>query len=498
MDFAPTEEQAAVIDALDHHQRINVEAYAGCGKTTTLRLLANANPDKRFFYTAFNKAIVESSKGAMPSNVTVKTTHSMAWEKADRQRIFGTRRQPGFEQAKILNVRPQHIPVGDQSRRVAAGWLAAMGVRTLGRWCDSADAEIGPQHVVYPKAVLDDARGDWMAARPVLNEIAIDIANRAWENVNDRHGKLAWEHGHYLKMYQLDGRYPDYTDVVLLDEAQDTNGVTLAIMANAQKAGVQVVLVGDRYQEIYGWRGAVNAMSESADMTCHLTGSWRFGPKLAEVANLLLGPVLGASFPLRGMAADPGVVGPAEHADAILGRTNAAVMAEAIALHTAGKKVFVMGGTDEVARFVRAAMSLKAGRAVEHPDLGAFETWGQVQDYVENDPGGEDLRLLVEMIDDPNIGPERLLALAEAKQTGDVDVVLSTGHKAKGLEWPTVRLLSDFHGPRFHREPAAPGERFDNHEAVRLLYVAATRAQEHLDCGSVGFLAQHLRSATAG
>lgn len=499
MDFTPTDEQTAVLDALKAHQRINVEAYAGCGKTSTLKMLAQANPDKRFFYTAFNKAIVETSKGSMPDNVEVRTTHSMAWAKANRPRLFDIRRQPGFEQAKILDVKARHLPYGNQTRRVAGGWLAAMGIQTLRRWCESGDEFIGAQHVAYPRVVLEDETGDWLRARPMLANIAQDIAERAWDDIRNPRGRLRWDHAHYLKMYQLAGMYPEYTDVVLLDEAQDTNGVTLAIMDNAAKAGAQIVLVGDRYQEIYGWRGAISAMDTAeSDITCHLTGSWRFGARLAEVANLILGPVLGATLPLRGMATEPGTVAPTEHPNAVLARTNAAVMSEAIKLHTAGLKVLVMGGTDEVASFVRAAMSLKAGRTVEHVELGAFETWAQVQDYVDTDPGGEDLKLLVDMIDDPAIGPEKLLMLAEGKGVTNPDVVVSTGHKAKGLEWATVQLLGDFHGPRMGRTPVAPGERFTNAETVRLLYVAATRAQKHLDCGQVGFLAQYLKPATAG
>lgn len=502
MDFTPTDEQQAVIEALGAHQRINVEAYAGCGKTTTLRLLAEVTPGKSFYYTAFNKAIVESSKASMPRNVECRTTHSMSFSYADRRRLGFTndplfRRQPGWEQAKVLGVGPYTVMVDGKSRRLAGGWLAAMGIATLRRWCDSADMEIGRQHVVFPRVVIEDTTGAWFSAREELAARAIHIAQDAWADVLDPGGRLRWDHGFYLKMYQMAGEYPR-TGVILPDEAQDTNGVTMAILDSAAKAGTQIVLVGDPYQEIYAWRGAVNAMERGEkDITCHLTGSWRFGKALADAANLMLVDTLGATRPLRGLNPNPGLVAPADGINAVLGRTNGGVMAAAMELQKSGLKVKVMGGTDDVARFVRAAMALKAGRPVEHPDLGAFETWAQVQEYVDMDPGGEDLKLLVDMIDDPAIGPEALIALAE-NAPRNPDVVLSTGHKAKGLEWPTVRLLQDFKGPERQRQPVKPGEQMDNPADVRLLYVAATRAQEHLDCFAVPFMRAHLRSATAG
>nr|WP_249816408.1 UvrD-helicase domain-containing protein [Bradyrhizobium sp. 180] len=43
-------------------------------------------------------------------------------------------------------------------------------------------------------------------------------------------------------------------DFILLDEAQDTNPVVLDVL---RKQPAQMVYVGDKYQQIYEWRGAV-------------------------------------------------------------------------------------------------------------------------------------------------------------------------------------------------------------------------------------------------
>lgn len=59
-----------------------------------------------------------------------------------------------------------------------------------------------------------------------------------------------------------------------------------------QRPWAGVIVVGDPYQKIYGFRGATN---ECFDDTTHLptypfylTHSFRFGDKIAEVANVLL------------------------------------------------------------------------------------------------------------------------------------------------------------------------------------------------------------------
>jgi ATP-dependent exoDNAse (exonuclease V) beta subunit len=59
----------------------------------------------------------------------------------------------------------------------------------------------------------------------------------------------------------------------------------------------------------------------------------------------------------------------------------------------------------------------------------------------------------------------------------DADVHLSTVHKAKGLEWPHVRLAPDFSRPDGDWEDPTV---WDDEEA-HLLYVAVTRTRDRLD-----------------
>ena len=71
MGFKPTLEQIEVINAAKTGQDLIVQALAGTGKTTTLKLLAEALSDKTGTYIAFNRAIVDEARTKFPSNVNV-------------------------------------------------------------------------------------------------------------------------------------------------------------------------------------------------------------------------------------------------------------------------------------------------------------------------------------------------------------------------------------------------------------------------------------------
>ena len=61
----------------------------------------------------------------------------------------------------------------------------------------------------------------------------------------------------------------------------------------------------------------------------------------------------------------------------------------------------------------------------------------------------------------------------------DADYVISTVHRAKGLEWRRVRVVNDF------RFMLVNGRLTLDEDEMRLLYVAVTRAQHVLDISNL-------------
>jgi hypothetical protein len=476
----PTQEQQAIIDAYLKQQNLVIEAGAGTGKTATLRLLANAAPRRHGIYVAYNRAIADDAKHTFPSNVTCATAHALAYRAVGRQFAHRLRapRMPAREVAKLLGItQPMRI---DPARILAPQQTARLVMDTVARFCHSAAPEVSPRHV--PKlAGLDDP-----AAIAALREVVVPLAGRAWADLSDRDGSLRFTHDHYLKMWQLAGpRFP--ADVVLLDEAQDANPVVQDVVERQQQA--QRILVGDRCQAIYGWRGAVDAMATfAADQRLALSQSFRFGPPIATEANKWL-QILQAPLRLRGSDQVASRVAPIDRGDAVLCRTNAEAVSQLMAAAEQGQRAGLVGGGTDIRRLAEAATTLRAGLGTDHPELFAFRTWGEVQDYVAQDASGSDLKVFVQLID--SYGPDVVIEVMDRLVPEQAaQVVVSTAHKAKGREWPSVRIAPDFREPKGEDTPIPQAE-------AMLAYVAVTRARQALDPDGLAWVDRWLASRPA-
>lgn len=302
-------------------------------------------------------------------------------------------------------------------------------------------------------------------------------------------GQLRFEHDHYMKMWALTS--PTLRgDFVLLDEAQDTNPVLEEVFLSQS---AQRVCVGDPAQQIYAWRAAKDVMTGFPAEHLELTQSFRFGPGIAATANRLLGHAE-SSMRLSGCAPTPSVIGPARDADAVLCRSNADAMREIITFLAAGVPVALAGGGDAMQRVAHAALDLKAGRRTSHPELFLFSTWDEVQEYVEQDSAGADLRAIVQLVDAH--GPEAILAaVPRLTPEGDAAVIVSTAHKAKGREWDTVRIASGFDAPPVDDDGAQLPMPLPE---ARLAYVAVTRARRHLDMSGLAWLDAYEKAMAEG
>lgn len=472
----PTDEQAHCRELFATGDNLIIEAGAGTGKTTTLRHIADSVPDRTGSYVAFNRAIVMESRQRMPMWVDCSTAHSLAMRQVGskfRHRLDTPRMKP-WTLAKELGVGHLVVRYGLQTKVLQPGYLAGLVMRGITNFCMSADSLPTTQHIPYLDGIDppdSDGRRTWKNNEEVRAMLAPALA-QAWEDISRPDGKLPYKHDHYLKYWQLnDPVIPG--DFILFDEGQDASPVMLAAVA-AQDA--QLVIVGDSQQQIYEWRGAVNALATVDAEKAFLTQSFRFGPAIAELANEVL-DVLGAELRLTGLASIDSQVARVMHPHAILARSNAAAVETVLQWQKLGHKAHLVGGGDEIIAFTKAAALLMDDGKTWHPDLACFDTWGEVQDYVGHDPQGADLKVMVDLVD--NYGVDVILdALEQVTAEAQAEVVVSTAHKAKGREWGRVRLAGDFPETVV---PDQPGE-------MRLLYVALTRAANRLDVSGCGAL----------
>jgi hypothetical protein len=459
----PTQEQAAVVALARGGRDISVEALAGTGKTTTLRFVAAALRG-RGQYVAFNRAIVDESKRSFPSHVKCDTAHGLAFASIGHRyahRLNQTQRVTNRDLARLFDVPPLRVATKAGVRQLDEAQIARLALRTVRIFCKVPDRDLAAAHV--PRVALFPPGSEAHAA---LVHAVLPVARRAWADLCALDGQLRFEHDHYLKLWQLSdptiGR-----DFILFDEAQDADPVMLTVV-NDQDA--QLVYCGDRFQSIYEWRGAVNALEKvHVDETAWLTQSFRFGGAIADEANLLLDR-LGAPHHLVGLASIDSRVRRLARPDAILCRTNGGVVAAVIDCLGQGLQPGVVGGVGVLIDFADACEVLMSGRRTGHPELAPFASWDEVLEWVADEPDeAAQIVTMVRLVQ--RYGPQQLTNyLRDCVDPEAAQVVVSTAHKAKGREWPTVRIGGDFQ----HPDDMDP-------EDLRLIYVAVTRTRLMLD-----------------
>lgn len=477
-----TAEQEAICDSYVRGvPRLVIQARAGTGKTTTLKALANAAPTRRILYMAFNKAVVLDAKAAMPRNVKCSTAHGLAFAAIgkDYEHRFASARMSSAQNARILGLRSFNVTsTHGETKVLQPTQLASMVTSATQRYAITADPAITIDHIGAVDT-LDEATNARLA------KFLFPYVLTAWDDLTRTDGRLRYFQGVYLKMWQL--THPRLRfDVIMFDEAQDADPL-MADVVNRQYA--QAVIVGDSHQSIYAFRGAVDALKMfSTEHEGTLSQSWRFGPAIAEVANRVLGMLPGdPGIPLKGNPGMDSRLDLLDTPDAILCRSNAQAISEVMKAQAAGTSVHLVGNSGkDVLRFAKAADELMGpDGATAHPELSCFSSWSEVVSYVEEDELGVELALMVKLVED--FGTEAIReALDEANlaRAEDADLIVSTAHQAKGREWPTVRLASDF--PTGLDKAGEPCD--VDPEELRLLYVAVTRAREVLDISAVVLL----------
>lgn len=461
--FKSTPEQYQI----EHYQgkKLIIKAFAGTGKTSVLVKYALNNPRDRMLYLAYNRAIRDEAKSKFPSNVECKTSHQIAYAAFGRNyRHKLTANLRLMDIANVLGVRD---------------WTLARNVQeTLNAFMSSADKEVLEEHFNTEDSKRMKTDRELRYAQTV-----VEAAKEVWGFMTDKEHALPLTHDAYLKMYQLSD--PDLSaqyEVVLFDEAQDANPVTSDFVL---KQKTRLLLAGDSHQQIYGFRGANDALNsrhlDDADRL-FLTNSFRFGPNVALIANMLL-KIKGESMSVAGLGGADSVLDKLPEAVshyALICRTVAGVVDGAINAVFEGKKVFWVGGMDSYS--LKELLDLYHFSEKEYDqvsnkrmmiDYQSFDEFQEVADATKDFEMMRSVRLLSKYKNIPKlIG---LLKSQEVHNQDLADVTVTTAHRAKGLEFKTVMLADDF--PDIFDKDMEPSQKDDE---VNLLYVAVTRAMKQL------------------
>jgi len=478
-----TQEQQAVIRSTGD---LCINAVAGSGKTTTILEYAKSRPPKsRILYLAFNKSVkLEARKRfaeAGLSNVKVETAHSLAYKRIVYAHNYQVRHQ-GYKTHEIVKILKLRGNGEKHSELILANHIS----KFISYFCNSAAARV--QSLNYLDTISDPKARAFVAKF----EKAVTQKTRLFLQMMDQ-GNIEITHDFYLKKFQLSKPQLPF-EYILFDEGQDASPAMLDVFLQ-QKA--RKVIVGDTHQQIYGWRHAINSLDQVQFQNLLLSSSFRFDPSIAELAGKILSwkSHLGPFQPvdIKGLGKSQAL-----RSKAVIARTNLGLLLRAIDLvnEKQVRQIYFEGNihsytyADEGASLYDV-LNLHLGQPerIRDPLIQQMNGLEDLEDYIEKTEDVQ-LSLMTEIVREYGREIPGILREIKEKHVGNeereqAEVIFSTVHRCKGMEYDSVELVDDFLSEERLEKILRDNKREhlnlrQLNEEVNLLYVAITRTRNRL------------------
>lgn len=480
-DWSPQQEAIFEWFRAPKAQNLVVRARAGTGKTTTIcealtHIEWTIGAGERALVCAFNKRIAEelNRRLADVQKVEAKTLHSLGF--MFLRNAWGNALKPDNQ---IEKERVNDAIVG----RKPAQWEVITNTVRLVGFAKNGDPEISAD-ALEELAIIRNLDVD------VTGEYGADwMASVAWRAMHasltpDPAGRISFDDMVYIPAALKLGM-PLY-DWVIVDEAQDMSAGQLIVASAALKPGGHMIVVGDDRQAIYGFRGADSDCLDRLKRELNadelgLTTTYRCPKSVVKEAQALVPDFYAAESAPDGQVIEgtwDDVLEKARPGDAILSRTNAPLVP--LCLSFIKKQIPAKIEGREIGKLLadRAKklkpmdmddLSLKLARWANQATGRAIASGKNVDAKLQQI---EDVRDTLEAVAD---GCETLTEFytrcealfADVASDASRCVLLSTVHKAKGLEWERVFVLSSTF-------------RDGNREELNIKYVAVTRSKSAL------------------
>lgn len=524
----PSKYQSAVYKAVQSGTpALVVSAVAGSGKTTTLTgLLAFIDQRKSVLYLTFGKdanthlnskidkqvrELLRAGKNAPKADC--KTVHSLGNAALASAGIKG---DPVRGSNKYMRLCRELVDTEANTLRYAGkdtvakkfSYQFAQNIRKLidmTRLTLSIPTDENLRQLIarFEIDILPEDGDIW----PFVLEVMPKLLQLGIENAR-RFGDIDFTDMIWLPSSQAMDLQPQKYDVVLVDEAQDLSPCQRELALRACKSNGQKIFVGDRNQSIFGFAGA---SLRSIDEIIEATGAIELPlsicyrcPKSVIQEAKSVGPdyswIEAAPDALDGTLeyTTPDTVSSmVQSGDLILCRLTAPLVSKCLELLRDGKRANVRG-RDLGAQF--SAMIEQVQKFANVPEAEMLFRMSEiVREYERRQISIMSLNLdenemKIASLEDK---VDTLLALYEAyvakengrsslkgfqsyisdffKEDPGAQIILSTGHRAKGLEYPRVFILNYDRLP--HPRAKTPEALKQEHN---LQYVMVTRAQQAL------------------
>jgi hypothetical protein len=354
-------------------------------------------------------------------------------------------------------------------------------------YCNSDKTK--PEEVNYADTLTDQqAKAFVMASSKYILSMAKLLLQRMEK------GEIEITHDFYLKKFQLSKPVLPF-DYILFDEGQDASAAMLDIFLR-QKA--TRVIVGDTHQQIYSWRYAINSLEKTSFTACQLSSSFRFDQHIATLAAEIilrknhLEPL--APIDIRGVGT-PGEI----RTRAVIARTNLGLLLNAINFVTENRRPRLLYFEGNFNSYTYAAegaslydvlnLSLGKRKLIRDPLIASLRDIGELEEYIRKTDDSQ-LGMMLEIVKEYGNEIPGLLKTIKARhvedhEKGKAEMIFSTVHRCKGMEYDEVELVNDFMSEEMLKRLAEEMEVEDPargrlKEEINLLYVAVTRAKSLL------------------
>jgi hypothetical protein len=472
--ITPTPEQQAIIDfAKGERRSLLINALAGAAKTSTLVMIANALPVQPILSLAFNKRIAEEMKKRLPGHVDSRTLNAVGhrvWGSATGKRLVVDTRKTGDIAKAVINElsRAERGEFYDESD--FGSLVKAVGAAKMQGYVP------GGFHV---KGLID--KETWLET---FEEEPPAVVVGLVETILRRSIAAAYEGGidfdDQIYMPTLfGGTFPRFP-LVMVDEAQDLSPLNHAMLSKLVTQ--RLIAVGDPWQSIYAFRGAMTSsmarLRETFDMhEMTLSVSFRCPRRVVERAWFRVpfmkwfdGAEDGSVERLHEWTA-----GDIPDGSAIICRNNAPLFRTALDFIKAGRGVQVVGA-DIGPGLVKILRKLGAETLTKEQTDAAIDRWeaerlAKSRAKASVSDRADCLRVFNSFGN--SLGDAIAYAEDLFKRSGPVQFL--SGHKSKGLEWDVVYHLDPWRIPSSY---ASTQEEIDQELNVR--YVIETRAKKAL------------------
>ena len=482
-----TPQQDAFVEAVLHTDKnLALKSVAGSGKTYTMVYSVNQYPGsgQGILACAFNKRIAVELAEKMPSGAECKTVNSLGHGAC----IKLTGKRLALDQRKCWII-AEELGMGGN---LWPGWSRAFSlIRSQGLGPVSAPGRLGDLTLRAVVDLIEDNELDYGhlsledAVKNLIKGIEHSI-KMCWNGFIDFDDQL-----YFSVLFQAPfKRY----QIVMIDEAQDLSPIQHQMLKRMRKVdGGRIIAVGDPHQAIYAFRGADSEsipklVSEFNMQEMPLTVSFRCPKAIVAEAQKYVSHIEAADSAPDGLIThrDSWSAADFEQGDVILCRNNAPLVTACWELLKEGVGASIVGR--DIATGLKSLLK-KHNRGSLEKTLKAVHVWkeGQVKKLMLKDKEvqAENLKDKVQALsficeralDTDSAAPLQagLGIIDRMFAGGKPKVLLSTIHKAKGLEWPRVYFLDSHLIPsRFAKTEK------EQQQEKNLAYVGITRAQQEL------------------